>query len=64
MSDGSEIPDDPDPEYWRDRALIARNKAELLSNPTNRRRMFGVAASYERLAERIEQRRLKMGSRK
>ena len=64
MADGPETPDKPDPQYWRERAKIARVDAERLSNPTARRRMFGVAASYERLAERIERRVLKRGTPK
>jgi hypothetical protein len=65
MSDGSEIiPDEPDPQYWRERAMIARANAENLANVRAKRMMLGTAASYERLAERIERRKLKMGSRK
>ena len=64
MADGPETPDKPDPQYWRERAKIARVDAERLSIPTARRRMFGVAASYERLAERIERRVLKRGTPK
>jgi hypothetical protein len=64
MAATPELPDEPDPQYWRERAKIARVEAERLSNPTARRRMFGFAASYECLAERIERRVLKMGKPK
>ncbi len=59
MSDGSEIPDKPDPKYWRDRAEATRANAERITNPRAKRMMLGSAAGYERLADRIEQRRLK-----
>jgi hypothetical protein len=61
MSDGSEIPDKPDPQYWCERAKIMRANAEKLANLRAKRMMLGTAASYEHLAERIEQRLLKMG---
>jgi hypothetical protein len=64
MSDGSEIPDKPDPQYWRERAKITRANAERITNPKAKRMMLGAAAGYERLAERIEQHMLKMGNRK
>jgi hypothetical protein len=41
-----------------------RTNAEKLANPRAKRMMLGAAASYERLAERIEQRMLKMGKPK
>jgi hypothetical protein len=60
MSDESEIiPDKPDPQYWRERAQTARDNAEHLTNVKAKRRMLGAAAGYERLAERIERRKLK-----
>jgi hypothetical protein len=64
MSDGSEIPDKPDPQYWRERAKTMRANAEKLANLRAKRMMLGTAASYERLAERIERRMLKMGKPK
>jgi hypothetical protein len=64
MAGTPELPGEPDPQYWRERAKIARVDAERLSNPTAKRRMFGVAAGYERLAERIERRVLKRGTPK
>jgi hypothetical protein len=59
-----EIPDKPDPQYWRERAQTTRATAEQLMDPRGRRRMLGAAAGYERLAERIERHALKTGSRK
>jgi hypothetical protein len=64
MSDGLEIPDKPDPQHWRERAKTMRANAEKLSNRRAKRMMLGTAASYERLAERIERRMLKMGKPK
>jgi hypothetical protein len=64
MSDGVEIPDKPDPQYWRERAKITRAKAEKLAKLRAKRLMLGTAASYERLAEQIEQNMLKMGKSK
>jgi hypothetical protein len=64
MSDGLEIPDKPDPQYWCERAKTMRANAEKLSNLGAKRMMLGIAASYERLAERIERRMLKMGKPK
>jgi hypothetical protein len=64
MSDESEIPDKPDPQYWRERAKVTRANAEKLANLRAKRMMLGTASSYERLAERIEQRALKMGKPK
>ena len=61
MSDGLEIPDKPDPQYWRERAKTTRANAERITNPRAKRMMLGAAAGYERLAERIEQRVLNMG---
>jgi hypothetical protein len=63
-SDGLEIPDKPDPQYWRERAKTARADAEQIRNPRGKRMLLGTAAGYERLAERIEQGMLKMGIRK
>jgi hypothetical protein len=65
MSDGSEIiPDKPDPQYWRERARTTRANAERITNLRAKRMMIGTAAGYERLAERIERNKLKIGSRK
>ena len=62
--DGWEIPDKPDPQYWRERAKTTRANAERITNLRAKRMMLGAAAGYERLAERIEQDMLKMGTRK
>ena len=66
MSDGFEIipADKPDPRYWRERAKTTRANAERITNLRAKRMMLGAAAGYERLAERIEQDMLKMGTRK
>lgn len=54
----SELTRDPlnDPEHWRDRAEEARLRAEQLGDPEARRMMLEIAAGYERIAERAEQR--------
>jgi len=41
-----------DPELWRKRAAEARAIADGMSDAEARLKMLGVAASYERLAER------------
>jgi hypothetical protein len=64
MSDGLDIPDKPDPQYWRERAKTTRANAERITDIRAKRMMLGAAAGYERLAERIEQSMLKMGTRK
>ena len=45
-----------DARHWRDRAEEARIHAEQLRDPDTRRMMLGVASSYERIAERAEER--------
>jgi len=45
-----------DPEHWRRRAEEARTNAEIISDPDAKRRMIDVAVSYERLAEKAEER--------
>jgi hypothetical protein len=57
---GCEMPDNSDPQYWRDRAKNAR--ALAMMDPRCERRMLGLADFYERLAERIEQRTRKRTS--
>jgi membrane-bound lytic murein transglycosylase B len=64
MAGTPELPDEPDPQYWRERAKITRANAEKLANLRAKRMMLGAATGYERLAERIEQRMLKMGKPK
>jgi hypothetical protein len=39
--------------YWSDRAKEARAKADQMTDPRSKRRMFGLADSYERLAKRL-----------
>jgi hypothetical protein len=41
-----------DPAHWRARAKEARDVAVLIADPESRRRMFGIADEYEKLAER------------
>jgi hypothetical protein len=53
---GPELPDKPDPQYWRDRAKKVRADADRATDPRAKRMLLGVAESYDRLAERIEQR--------
>jgi hypothetical protein len=54
---GLEIPDKPNPEYWRDRARITRANADRETNPRVKLLLLAVADSYERLAERIKKRK-------
>jgi hypothetical protein len=54
MASGLEIPDKPDPQYWRDRARRTFARADQAADPRTKRMLLGVAESYERLAERIE----------
>ena len=56
MAGGLEIPDKPDPKYWRERAKKTRADADRATDPRAKRMLIGVADSYERLAEMIEQR--------
>ena len=45
-----------DPKHWRHRAAEARATAESLTDPEAKQRMLKVAADYEKLAERAEER--------
>ena len=45
-----------DVQYWRDRAEVARQVAELCRDPTAKRTMLSIATDYARFAERAEQR--------
>jgi hypothetical protein len=45
-----------DPGHWRVRAQEARALAEQMTDPVSRTMMLGVAADYERLAARAEER--------
>jgi hypothetical protein len=47
-----------DVKHWADRAEKARRHAEQLTDPEAKRMMLEVAASYDKLAKRAEQRRL------
>jgi hypothetical protein len=47
-----------DARHWRDRAEEARIRAEQMRDPDARAKMLGIAASYERIAERAEERLL------
>jgi hypothetical protein len=46
-----------DPEYWRARAEETRKVAEQISNLESKRTMLEIAASFEHIADRAEQRR-------
>ena len=46
-----------DPRYWLDRAERARYVASSMTDPELKRMMLDVAAGYERLAKRAEERR-------
>jgi hypothetical protein len=46
-----------DPEHWRDRAKEARAMAQEMADPVSKQRMLDVAANYEHLAKRAEDRR-------
>jgi hypothetical protein len=41
-----------DPEHWRSRAEEARNIADQMADTHARDTMLGIAAGYDRLAER------------
>jgi hypothetical protein len=56
VAGGLEIPDKPDPQYWRERAKKTRADADRAADPRAKRMLLGVADSYERLAEMIEHR--------
>jgi hypothetical protein len=46
-----------DSEHWRDRAKEARAMAEDMADPVSKQKMLDVAANYEHLAKRAEDRR-------
>jgi hypothetical protein len=48
--------------HWRDRAEKARMHADQLTDPEAKHMMLGIAESYEKLAQRAEERRLKAES--
>jgi hypothetical protein len=45
-----------DPEHWRDRAKEARAMAEGMTDSVSKQKMLDVAANYEHLAKRAEDR--------
>jgi hypothetical protein len=45
-----------DPQHWHKRATQARGAAETITDPVLKRMMLEVAAGYERLAKRAEER--------
>jgi hypothetical protein len=46
-----------DPSHWRARAIEARTMAEHITDPASKQLMINVAAEYEELARRAEERR-------
>jgi hypothetical protein len=55
MALGLELPDKPNPQYWRDRARGARANADQVTDPIARRILLTVADSYDPLAGRLEE---------
>jgi hypothetical protein len=51
---GGEMPDEPDAQYWRDRAKDARARA--MKDSRSERHILRLADFYERLADRLGQR--------
>ena len=45
-----------DPEHWRQRAEEARAMAEAVGDSGARKTMMGVAAAYDEMAKKAEQR--------
>jgi hypothetical protein len=45
-----------DPSHWRARAIEARTMADHITDPASRGLMLNVAAEYEELAKRAEER--------
>jgi hypothetical protein len=50
--------------HWRERAEDARVHAEHLTDPAAKTMMLAIAESYEKLAQRAEERRLSAGPSK
>jgi hypothetical protein len=52
------MPDNPvnDSQYWRDRAMTTRAKADQMKTDRSKRVLRGIADVYDRAAEGIEQR--------
>jgi hypothetical protein len=49
------MPDYSDLRHWHDRAEKTRAKADQMNDPRSKHRMLGLAHSYDRLAEQLEQ---------
>jgi hypothetical protein len=52
------MPGEPanDSRYWRDRAMLARARADQVRTDRSKRMLRGMADVYDRAAEQIEQR--------
>jgi hypothetical protein len=50
-----EMPGKPGPQHWHELAKETRAKADQIKDARSKRRMLGIAESYERLAELLEQ---------
>lgn len=48
------MPSLSDPEYWRERAMQARAKAQQTKDPRTRKTLLGIADNYDQLAEQQE----------
>ena len=51
-----------DPDYWRERAINARDEAKRASDPEERRLWLQLAEACESFANEIEMRRTSNGS--
>jgi hypothetical protein len=49
-----------DPDHWRGRAAEARAAAELMPDQASREAMLRVAADYEEIAKRAQERMTKL----
>jgi hypothetical protein len=50
-----------DPKHWLDRAQEMRRLADYARDDASKQTMLRIAEDYERLAERVEERRASMG---
>jgi hypothetical protein len=48
-----------DAQYWRDRAIETRNRANGLTNMLAREEMAYIASRYDRVADKLEERNRK-----